>query len=245
MSLIEKSDWNRYVSSKEFFNYPTMESTQSESRTYDSYDSYTPDLGYTSSISDYLVAFSGQSLHFCVGMVDMVSSTKITSKMSMGKSTRYYQVFLNSMSRILSRFGGSVIKNIGDSLLYYFPESAKTDRKFGFISTLECSLAMIEARDIICSQLEKEGLPAVSYRVSSDYGSVVMMNSGSRGLDFIGPPLNICSKINRLASRNGIVIGGDLYQVVKKYDDYRFQEVDGYSTGLKYNYPVYSLTRKD
>ena len=243
MSLIEKSDLHSYISSKEFFNYPTaVESYQSESKTY---DVNTQDLGYTASISDYLVAFSGQSLNFCVGMVDMVSSTKITSKLSMGKSTRYYQVFLNSMSRILSRFGGSVIKNIGDSLLYYFPESAKTDRKFGFISCLECSLAMIEARDIVCSQLEKEGLPAVSYRVSSDYGSVVMMNSGSNGLDFIGPPLNICSKINRLASRNGIVLGGDLYQPVKKYDDYRFQEVNGYSAGLKFSYPVYSLTRKN
>ncbi len=243
MSIIEESDFHSNVSSKEFFNYPTaVESYESESKTF---DINTQDLGYTASISDYLVAFSGQSLNFCVGLVDMVNSTKITSKMSIGKSARYYQIFLNSMSRILSRFGGSVIKNIGDSLLYYFPESAKIDREFGFISCLECSLAMIEARVIVCSQLEKEGLPAVSYRISTDYGSVVMMNSGSNGLDFIGPPINVCSKINRIASRNGIVLGGDLHQLVKKYDDYRFQEVKEYSVGFKYSYPVYSLTRKD
>ena len=243
MSLIEKFDFNSFVNSEEFFNYPiAVESYQSESKIY---DGNTQDLGYTASTSDYLVAFSGQSLNFCVGLVDMVNSTRITARMSMGKSTRYYQIFLNSMSRILSRFGGSVIKNVGDSLLYYFPESAKTGRKFGFISCLECSLAMIEARDIVCSQLEKEGLPGVSYRISTDYGSVVMMNSGSGGLDFIGPPLNMCSKINRLASRNGIVLGGDLHQLVMKYDDYRFQEVKGYPVGFKYSYPVYSLTRKD
>ena len=242
MSQTEKTDFGSYVGSKEFFDYPAMESSQLEPEIQ---GSSMQDLGYAGSISDYLVAFSGQSLSFCVGMVDMVSSTKITSKMSVGKSTRYYQIFLNSMSRILSRFGGSVIKNIGDSLLYYFPESAKTDRKFGFISCLECSLAMIEAHDIVCNQLEKEGLPAVSYRISTDYGSVVMMNSGSNGLDFIGPPVNVCSKINRVASRNGIVLGGDLHQLVKKYDDYRFQEVKGYSVGFMYSYPVYSLTRKN
>jgi len=46
------------------------------------------------------------------------------------------------------------------------------------------------------------------------------------------------------SSRNGIVLGGDLHQLVKKYDDYRFQEVKGYSVGFTYSYPVYSLTRK-
>ncbi len=107
MSLIEKSDFHSFISSKEFFNYPTaVESYQSESKIH---DVNTQDLGYTASISDYLVAFSGQSLNFCVGLVDMVNSTRITARMSMGKSTRYYQIFLNSMSRILSRFGGSVI----------------------------------------------------------------------------------------------------------------------------------------
>ena len=241
MSIIEETNFGSYVGSKAFFDYPPMESSQLEPEIQ---GSFMQDLGYAGSISDYLVAFSGQSLNFCVGLVDMVNSTKITSKLSMGKSTRYYQIFLNSMSRIVTRFGGSIIKNIGDSLLYYFPESAKTDRKFGFLSCIECSLAMIEARHIICSQLEKEGLPFVSYRISSDYGSVVMMNSNGREVDFIGPPLNMCAKINRLASRNGIVIGGDLYQLVRKFDDYSFQEVKGYSVGFRYNYPVYSLTRK-
>ena len=240
MSHIEKPDFESYVGSKQFFDYPTMESYQLESEI----QSTIQDLGYSGSISDYLVAFSGQSLNFCVGLVDMVNSTKITSKLSMGKSSKYYQIFLNSMSRIVTRFGGSIIKNIGDSLLYYFPESAKTNRKFGFLCCVESSLTMIEARHIICSQFEKEGLPSVSYRISSDYGSVVMMNSGVNGIDFIGPPLNMCAKINRLALRNGIVIGGDLYQMVKDFGDYSFQELKGSSVGLKYDYPVYSLTRK-
>ena len=193
---------------------------------------------------EYSVEFSNNTQRYCVGLVDMVDSTKISAKLGWAKSSRYYQVFLNSLSEILSRFGGFVIKNVGDCLVYYFPESEKQNSKYGFMSCIECSLAMIEARHIICSQLEKEGLPFVSYRISSDYGSVVMMNSNGREVDFIGPPLNMCAKINRLASRNGIVIGGDLYQLVRKFDDYSFQEVKGYSVGFKYNYPVYSLTRK-
>ena len=76
-------------------------------------------------ISDYMVAFSGQTNSFCVGIVDMVESTKISARLPVGKLGKYYQIFLNTMADTLSRFGGRVIKNIGDSLLFYFPASAK------------------------------------------------------------------------------------------------------------------------
>ena len=104
------------------------------------------------SVADYLVAFSGNTENYCVGLVDMVNSTKMAAILGNGKISQYYEVFLNSMSKILSRFGGFVIKNVGDCLVYYFPESSKPNRKFGFMSCLECSLAMIEYHDTICKR---------------------------------------------------------------------------------------------
>ncbi len=195
--------------------------------------------------SDYLVAFSGNTKHYCVGVVDMVNSTKITAILGNTKISGYYQIFLNSMSKILSRFGGFVIKNVGDCLVFYFPESSKSDRKFGFMSCLECSLAMIEYHGTICRILNKEGLPCVDYRVSADYGSVVIMKANnSESIDMIGPPVNMCSKINHVASINGVVIGGDLYSMVKGFGDYKFKEVKGFDLGFRHTYPVYKLHRK-
>ena len=75
-------------------------------------------------LTSYIVT-PKKSENFCVGIVDMVNSTKISASLSNGKISLYYQVFLNSMSEILSRFGGFVVKNVGDCLFYYFPESAK------------------------------------------------------------------------------------------------------------------------
>jgi len=195
--------------------------------------------------SDYLVAFSGNTENYCVGLVDMVNSTKIAAVLGNGRIAQYYKIFLNSMSKILSRFGGFVIKNVGDCLVYYFPESSKSHRKFGFMSCLECSLAMTEYHDIICKMLNKEGLPHVDYRISADYGSVILMNSNnSTSMDMIGPPVNMCSKINHAAATNGVVIGGDLYSMVKGFNDYKFREVKGFSLGFKHTYPVYSLERR-
>jgi len=195
--------------------------------------------------SDYFVAFSGNTQNYCVGLVDMVNSTKIAATIGNEKISTYYKIFLNSMSKILSRFGGFVIKNIGDCLVYYFPESSKSHRKYGFMSCLECSLTMIEYHDTICKILSNEKLPRVDYRISADYGSVVLMKSNnSASLDMIGPPVNMCSKINHAAATNGIVIGGDLYSMVRKFDDYKFKEVKGFSLGFQHSYPVYEIQRK-
>jgi class 3 adenylate cyclase len=110
------------------------------------------------------------------------------------------------------------------TLVYYFPESSKPNRKYGFMSCLECSLAMIEYHDTICKILTKEKLPPVDYRISADYGSVVLMKSNnSTSRDMIGPPVNLCSKINHATTTNGAVIGVDLYSMVNKFGDYKFK----------------------
>ncbi|MDH3278880.1 MAG: adenylate/guanylate cyclase domain-containing protein [Nitrosopumilus sp.] len=205
-----------------------------------------PDIAeHNMSTSDYLVAFSGQTQNYCVGMVDMVNSTKMAATLGNAKISTYYQIFLNSMSKILSRFGGFVIKNIGDCLLYYFPESSKINTKFGFMCCLECSLSMIENHDNICNALNQSDLPCVDYRISADYGSVILMRTNnSDSPDMLGPPVNMCTKINHAAKTNGTVIGGDLYTMVKNFNDYRFKKVEEFSLGFKHSYPVYSVSRR-
>jgi len=244
MSQIPHFGIESFIDSKEFFSYPESSLQLHEAESENKLDNE-KNIDNIDSSLDYLVTFSGQSIDFCVGLADIVSSTKITADMTLKNTTRLYQIFLNSMSKLVTRFGGVVIKNIGDSLLYYFPESAKPKRNFGFISCLECDLAMIDAHDIICRQLKLEGLPRIDYRISSDYGPVAVMNSNESSLDFFGPSINMCTKLNHTAVKNGIVIGGDMYQIVKNFDDYSYKPTQAYSLGFKYNYPVYFVTRKD
>jgi len=190
-------------------------------------------------LSKYVVDFSGESKNYCVGFVDIVNSTKISFTLRQEKMSKYYEIFLNSMANIVERFGGFVIKNIGDSLLYYFPESSS------FLSCIECSLTMIDSHELINTKVKNEDLPPLNYRVSADYGKVTIIKSNfSSANDIVGIPVNICSKINGSASQNGVVIGSDLYQLVKNSDDYRYNEIKAYSVGLKQSYPIYSVQRK-
>jgi class 3 adenylate cyclase len=194
---------------------------------------------------NYLVDFSGKSENYCVGLVDIVNSTQIAVLLKQEKMSKYYEIFLNSMANIVERFGGFVIKNIGDSLLYYFPESSKSSTRVGFLNCIECSLAMIDSRELINNKVKNEDLPSLNYRVSADYGKVTIIKSNnSSAMDIVGIPVNICSKINPSASINGAVIGSDLYQLVKDFEGYNYNQIRAYSVGLKQSYPIYSVQRK-
>ena len=192
-----------------------------------------------------MVKFSGLSEKYCVGFVDIVNSTIISANMNEIEWRRYYEKFLNSMSEILQRFGGIAIKNCGDSLFYYFPGAPEQKRGFGFSSCLDCSLAMIDVQKSISENFKKEGLPALNYCVSGEYGKVAIMKANNiSGTDLFGPPVNIAAKMNHQAGKNGVVIGGDLYLFVKNFEGYYFEEKQGVSIGARGKYPIYSVHKK-
>ena len=69
--------------------------------------------------------------------------------------------------------------------------------------------------------MNQEGLPSISYRISANYGMVEIARSGpSQNIDLFGSAVNVCAKINSKAPPNGMVIGEDLYQVIKDHSSY-------------------------
>jgi two-component system response regulator ChvI len=218
-------------------------------------DSSKGELGTDEPVNFYLnglteeISFSTQSQNFCVCFVDMVDSTKITAEATNKEKVRkYYLIFINTMATIARNFGAKVIKNTGDCLISYYPKTSDSTNKSAFKDVIECGLTMIEASPIINAKLKQEGLLSISYRISADYGAVEVAKSiTSQNYDFFGSTVNLCAKINSKAPPNGMVIGGDLYQIVKKsYDYYRFEELGGYSiVSFKHPYPIYSVISKN
>lgn len=191
------------------------------------------------------IAFSGFCGDYCIGIVDIMNSTKIAATLSSSQFSKYYSVFLNTMSFTARRFGAIVVKNIGDGLLYYFPNTSDPKNEYEFMRCIDCSLAMIGMHDDINARLYAEKMPTLNYRVSADYGKIMMAKSSSSSYeDIFGLPVNMCAKINTKAMPNSVVIGGDLHQIVKGIGDYRFIPGKGCSIGLKYQYPIYTVYRK-
>jgi CheY-like chemotaxis protein/class 3 adenylate cyclase len=196
------------------------------------------------------ICFLAHSENYCVCFVDMVNSTKITAEISDRQKVRqYYSIFINTMAVLAKNYGAKIIKNAGDALIFYFPETSDPTNELVFNRAFECFTTMILAHDIINAKLHSENLPSVSYRISADYGRVeVATSTSSKSEDLFGSTMNICAKINSMAKPNGIVIGGDLHQLVTLFsfsNEYEFREVRGYSVGFKSAYPVYAVVAKN
>ena len=191
------------------------------------------------------ITFSETSSYCCVGIADIVNSTRMTAGLSSEKISQYYSIFLNTIASAAKRYGATVVKNIGDSLLYYFPDTIDPTKKFGFMKSLECCLSMVEIRHALNERLWALKLPSIDYRISCDYGKVSFARSlGSTNDDIFGAPVNVCAKINPIAIPNSTIIGGDMYRIVRGIPDYQFKEIKPCSFGFKWDYPVYLVRHK-
>lgn len=190
---------------------------------------------------ELLLNFFTSTRNYCVGIVDMVGSTNITIKMPSDKVSRYYSIFLNGLAEVVNSYGAVIAKNVGDSLLYYFPKTELGDAE-SFRDVLKCCFALVDKAPGLNAQLTKEGLPEVRYRISCDYGAVIVARMSTSSVnDIFGTPVNFCSKMNALAKPNGIVLGEGLYQKVKDFADYEFEELKDSPLFLENGYLVYTV----
>jgi two-component system, OmpR family, response regulator ChvI len=205
-------------------------------------------------LQDNQITFVNFSNNYCICIIDIIDSTNNTYDILESKKIKqYYSVFLNTMTSIIKRHGGKVIKNAGDNLLYYFPRTMNQRNYLDFQDVIECGLSMIDAKNRLDLLLNLNDLPPINYRISASYGKVELaVVANSSGGDIFGTPVNICSKINHLASSNQMIIHRDLYQIMKEmphFYDYVFEElnrkkgVDDYSENNRDVYTVYSVHR--
>jgi CheY-like chemotaxis protein len=199
------------------------------------------------------ISFLSNSNSYCVCFIDMIDSTKIIAQIAIpDKVRKYYSIFLNSMSALIKKFGGSIIKNLGDSLVFYFPKTCNSANRSAFKDVIECGITMMAAFKVINSKMSQMQLPNVNYRISADYGSSVIARcANSQAYDLYGHTMNICAKINSKAPPNGMVIGDDLYEILSSFsspsffDDYSFKRIGEHLVdGLKQSYLLHSVVSK-
>jgi len=193
---------------------------------------------------DILLKFSEHTQNDCVGVIDMKDSTKISAELSGEDVTKLYEIFLNFMAKIVRKYNGEVIKTIGDALLFRFPNVDPSKPKV-MKNILECCLSMIESHGKLKEQLQAENMPELNYKVSVTYGSVkVAQSTTSNVSDIFGPTVNRCFKINSLCPENSMVMGDNMYEILKDFDEYEFAELSDNEMKQKYGYTIFVVRRK-
>ncbi len=193
---------------------------------------------------EILLKFSQHTQNDCVGVIDMKDSTRISSELSDEKVTKMYEIFLNFMAKIVRNHNGEVVKNIGDALMFRFgnvdPKNIEEMKNI-----LECCLSMIDSHDELKKQLNAEGMPEIDFKISATYGSVKVAESTTSNIsDIFGPTVNKCFKINSLCPKNSVVVGINLYEILKDLDEYEFTEFSSAELKEKYGYSIFEVKRR-
>ena len=105
---------------------------------------------------------------YSLGFIDLINSTEIASSLPPEKMVKYYEIFLNSIVQVAESFNANIIKNLGDSILFYFPDNKKKDLLF-FENCMDCCMNIMNKKSEINSKMKKEGLPNVNFRVRLFY----------------------------------------------------------------------------
>ena len=197
------------------------------------------------------VRLSGVSIKSCVGFIDLVDSTKNIATMDNLESIRkYYSTFINSISKIVKSYGGKILRNIGDCILFYFPKTSDNiNDANSFEKAIACEFKILEERYKINEKLGRKHLPPFNFRLSLDYGVLdLALVSDYSQTDLFGSTLNLCSKTNSssFSILNEIIIGDKLYKVLKSsniVNNYYFINNGEYKITETNRYPTYNIRR--
>lgn len=190
------------------------------------------------------ITFSDLHIHYAICFIDMIDSTTIVSKLSGREADSLYMTFLNILAGVIESHGGKVVKTFGDGIFYYFP---KTD--FGsledFENVIDTNFKVIAAHDTINATLQELSLPAVDYRISASFGPVsIVENENNDVEDLFGSTVNTCSKMNRLAKTNAMIIGSALHDKLEESQKYSFKPAEIFAVNEQFSYMTYTVEKK-
>jgi CheY-like chemotaxis protein len=202
------------------------------------------------------IKFTDDSLKCCVCFIEFQSSINNTTITDDSSNIReYYSTVINSLSQIIKRYNGKIVKSLGDRLLCYFLNFADLNNEKAFEDVIECGLEILEKREDMNKELlKKNNLPSIeNYKISLDYGVVDLALAGDNyQLDIFGSAVNLCSKINSspsLSAHNEILIGNNFYRILKSFpnilNNYNFINNGEFKVTDNIGYPTYNIKRRD
>jgi len=183
---------------------------------------------------------------------DIVGFTDITEHLESEELTSLINFYLNEMSMITLKYGGTIDKYIGDAILIFFGDPESNGYKEDASSCLKMAIEMQnKMRELTDVWGKNFGLKsALSIRIGINTGFCTVGNFGSDNrLDYtvIGSPVNLASRLESTAQPNNIIVSEETYLLVR--DLFKLEEIGeiklkGISRPVKY-YEVLSAKEQE
>ena len=162
------------------------------------------------------LAVSGQNLEVTVLLSDLRGFSVITEGYSPRQVVDMLNRYFDIMCEIIYRYGGTVDKFIGDSIMALF--GAPVSRKNTIENALCCAVEMQMAMDSFNSENEEFGMPNLYMGIGINTGQVIAGKIGSNlhsEYTVIGDEVNLTSRIEAYTLRGQVLISEKTYSQVK------------------------------
>lgn len=193
-----------------------------------------------------------EQIDMAVLYVDIVGSTKISMALPSDKLSVMISSFSQEMSYVIEKFGGYVLKFVGDAVIGYFVKNEEKQIPAEYCA-VACAESMMKAvkQGINPILSEKIGLSEINIKIGVDFGRNVVVRYGADEknafVDLLGPTMNMTSKIQNLAKTNQIIVGQKIYSKLDPYmqeffiemTDKQVDPLQYYSDDPERVYPVY------
>jgi class 3 adenylate cyclase len=150
---------------------------------------------------------------------DMTGFCQLSEQLSNEKLTWLINTYLEEMSDIIFKFGGTLDKVIGDSIMVFFGDPHSRGEINDAVACVTMALAMNEAMQKLRHQWLDSGIKnPPSHRIGINTGFCKVGNFGTETkLDYtvMGTAVNLASHIESVANSNEIVLSEQTYQLVK------------------------------
>ena len=150
---------------------------------------------------------------------DMEGFTKLAEELDPEQLTDLLNTYLTEMSEIAFRFGGTIDKVIGDSIMVFFGDPESRGIKSDAITCVSMAIAMKRTMQELQVRWRADGIenpPALRMGINSGVCKVGNFGTENR-LDYtlLGRAVNLASRLESSAESNEILISKDTYQLIK------------------------------
>jgi len=194
-------------------------------------ESFEKGSGLNTKIEDpdiFLSKYIGTTLKLVVLYVDLVGSTLMTRSLQVNRLATIMQAFTQEMSIIVSKFGGQVLKFVGDAVVAYFPLGSSYSLAYN--TAVDCSHSMIMiVQEAINPVISMHGYDELQLKIgldTSEHSVIQYIIDEKPYADILGYGISMAAKLSSLANSNEVIISHTVYMGMHSSLRKKFSEVE-------------------
>jgi class 3 adenylate cyclase len=142
-----------------------------------------------------------------------VGSTNLSMTIPVDKLVTIIRAFTYEMSLAVYRYGGFVLKYVGDAVIAFFP--SLSNKYIVCDRAVRCGISMLAIiKNGLNPILNQYDYPDLSAKIGIDEGENIIVQYGhdeSSTLDIISYCMSVSAKMTSLTKSNNITVGDDVY----------------------------------